>query len=400
MSRALEWVTNGRAAAPPACVCMGVSTSRNPRRSNADRTARHARSSGSARCRGRRAARSGRTQRSTDPGLLVHLPVRHRQRPQRLGRHPPGITQHRQLAAPGAHHLTVHEYDVAEVDVGLQEPPAPQARPPPPGSSSPGARCRHRPAAWRVQLAGVTGEHDAAGDADDVPGPVSGARSGGSRMASVCVRGTDTGQGLMAPASRRSRLLAGSRTCSARSASLTSRQPNRGGRGNRVAPEPAGGAGCRARAESRGAAARRGTARTLGEAGSALGALVAVAFEHQRLSPSSVRCFSNPAGSAVRQQQRRGAATTPPPRRRRPLRPLPVLRIRRTTPSTRPAKPQHRRRHLLHSTVFLLITDRGRGHLDPAQRGPSRGRRVGCHLDTGSDGPAQELPPWRTRRPR
>ena len=41
MSRALLWVTNGRAAAPPCCTCsIGVSTSTNPRRWNSSRMVR------------------------------------------------------------------------------------------------------------------------------------------------------------------------------------------------------------------------------------------------------------------------------------------------------------------------------------------------------------------------
>ena len=94
MSSALEWVTNGRAAAPPASFCsIGVSTSRKPRRCKRVTQRAHHRDA----LAGHRPRLRPHDQVDVAlpyPRLLVHLLVRHRQRTQRLGRHLPRIGQH------------------------------------------------------------------------------------------------------------------------------------------------------------------------------------------------------------------------------------------------------------------------------------------------------------------
>ncbi len=117
------WVTNGRAFAPPCTACsIGVSTSANPRRTNASRTARTA------------VLRLSTTSRASSvddqvqvalphPGVRVGEPGVHvGQRAQALRGHPPGRHAHRQLAAPRGDHFSGDAHEVPEVD-GVAEQP-------------------------------------------------------------------------------------------------------------------------------------------------------------------------------------------------------------------------------------------------------------------------------------
>ncbi len=113
----------------------------------------------------------------TDPGLLVELVVQVRQGQDRLGRHRPVVDHDRQLAAARGDHAAVHEDVVAEVDELL---PAGQGLVADLGQRDHGldagavAGLQGREA----ELAGVAGEHDAAGDADDVLGLLAGLEVG------------------------------------------------------------------------------------------------------------------------------------------------------------------------------------------------------------------------------
>ena len=103
------------------------------------------------------------------PALLGQLLVQHRQRAQRLGRHPPAARHHRQLTAARADHPALDEDVVAEVDVGL-----PRGE----GLLAHLGEAEHHlqpgPDALlergEGELAGVADEDHAAGDADDVLG--------------------------------------------------------------------------------------------------------------------------------------------------------------------------------------------------------------------------------------
>ena len=104
-----------------------------------------------------------------DPGLLTHLPVCDRKRPQRLGGHLPGVREHRELTGPRADDLSVDEHDVPEVDVGL---PGIQRLLTDPGQAD------HRLQLGAVtllqggeaELAGGARQHHAAGHAHDLAG--------------------------------------------------------------------------------------------------------------------------------------------------------------------------------------------------------------------------------------
>ena len=100
MSSALECVMNGRAAAPPASVCKhrgfdfekpAAFQSAAYRADDGDPLPRH---------RARLRAHDQVDVALPYPRLFAHLLVRDGQRPQRLGRHLPGIGQHGQFAAP------------------------------------------------------------------------------------------------------------------------------------------------------------------------------------------------------------------------------------------------------------------------------------------------------------
>ena len=121
----------------------------------------------------------------TDPRFLAHLLVGHRQRPQCLGRHLPGIGEHGQFAAPGTDDLAVDEHDVAEVHLGL---PGLQGVLTHPGQAD--HRLKLDTVAFlqggEAELSRVAGEHHPAGDPDDLAGRRVGLEIG--------VGGSDLGQ--------------------------------------------------------------------------------------------------------------------------------------------------------------------------------------------------------------
>ena len=104
-----------------------------------------------------------------DPGLLVELAVRDRQRAHRLARHRPAVGHHRQLAALAGDHLALDEHVVAEVDLGL---PPRQLLGAHAGQAQHRLQLRAVALAQRreAQLAGVALEDHPAGDADPVAG--------------------------------------------------------------------------------------------------------------------------------------------------------------------------------------------------------------------------------------
>ncbi len=115
-SKALRWVRNGRAAAPPLVSCrIGVSTSRKPALvQGAPQRPQH-----------RRLGAHHLARARVDDHVDVAQPharlVRERlvlvgQRPQRLGDHRPARRLHRQLAAPAGDHLAGDPDEVADVD--------------------------------------------------------------------------------------------------------------------------------------------------------------------------------------------------------------------------------------------------------------------------------------------
>ena len=122
-----------------------------------------------------------------DPGFLAHLLVRHRQRPQGLGCHLPGVGQHRQLAASGADDLAAHEDDVAEVHRGL---PGVQRFLAHAGEADHGLQLGAIALlqGGETELAGVAGENHPPGDADDL--------AGGGVGRQVRMSGADFGQGV------------------------------------------------------------------------------------------------------------------------------------------------------------------------------------------------------------
>ena len=224
MSRALECVTNGRAAAPPANVCnIGVSTSRNPRRSSAVAYRADNRDS----LAGHRARLRANDQVDITlphPRFFAHLLVRDGQRPQRLGGHLPGVGKDGQFAASRADHVAVHIDDVAEVDVGL------------PGVEriladlvqadhhlQLGAvavlQCR------KAQFSGVAREYHPARDADDVVcrGVDRQVRVGGAHLGQGVGAFDGDRVGVRPLANRRARLSRRIRNCSGRSASVSRR---------------------------------------------------------------------------------------------------------------------------------------------------------------------------------
>ena len=112
------------------------------------------------------------------PGLFTQILVQGGQRTERLRRHAPLGRQYRQLTALAADHPTLHEHEVAQVDVGL---PVGQ-----PLLAHLGEREHHLQPGTGIlagepvlqggetQLAGVANEHHPAADADHVLGLLTG----------------------------------------------------------------------------------------------------------------------------------------------------------------------------------------------------------------------------------
>ena len=223
-SKALRWVRNGRAAAPPLVSCrIGVSTSTYPRSS------RVLRSDFSTAALVRTISRASGSHdhvdvAQPDPGLVGERLVLVGQRAQRLGDHRPRRRLHRQLAAAAGDHLAGDADEVADVDQRLEVGQRLLA--------DLGQR-QHRLQLGAValaqpdeaELAGVAEVDDPAGDRDLSPVRVSGSSSCGvvrsSRIsASVWVRSHRRPGTPRAPdSSSRCRFSRRTRICSGRSSS-------------------------------------------------------------------------------------------------------------------------------------------------------------------------------------
>ena len=191
----VQWVTNGRAAAPPCSTCsIGVSTSRNPRGRGRTRGPRRPRRCGSARSRGRPVARSGRRSAGgpgtprTSPGAAPAAGA---------APWPPSPTR---WPSPTAHPAGRRPPRPARTR-GRRGPrptsrrPAPSHRPRP-ARASPATGSRHPPAGWRSRACRCCGRAPL-GRPPRPPGRCAspGCRSGKASRSSrsECVRGTTTG---------------------------------------------------------------------------------------------------------------------------------------------------------------------------------------------------------------